>query len=353
MLTPAQQLLGRTLAKGWTVIEKIPRSAVATGGCFSEGYIVESSNGMRAYLKALDYYYALSQQDPAAVLQAMTAAYNFERELLRKCKSSRLDRIIIALDDGSISIDPGNPAGVVQYIIFELADGDIRAHIATFKAFDLAWCLRCLHHITTGLFQLHRNGIAHQDLKPSNALVFKSVGTKLGDLGRACYDGHNGPSDNYEIPGDCSYAPPELLYGQIATTWDQRRFGCDLYLLGSMVVFFFSGVSMTSLLLDQLDDSQHWQKWMGTFEEILPHIRDAFVRAMEIFLSCVPVELQSDMSITVRYLCEPDPNLRGHPLNRRNPIANQYSLERFVSAFDLLAKKAELKILTPQNVQRR
>ena len=186
--------------------------------------------------------------------------------------------------------------------------------------------------------------------------MFEGVGTKLGDLGRACYDGHNGPSYYYQIPGDCSYAPPELLYGQVATGWEQRRFGCDLYLLGSMVVFFFTCVGMTSLLLDQLDDSQHWEKWGGTFEEILPHIRDAFNKAVELFLSGIPSEIQSDMSAIVRYLCEPDPKLRGHPLNRRNPLGNQCSLERFVSALDILAKKAELKILRShraQNVQPR
>jgi serine/threonine protein kinase len=343
MLTPAQQLLGKTLTNGWKVVEKVPRSPVATGGCFSEGYIVESPNGVRAYLKALDYYEALGHPDPATVLQGMTAAYNFERELLRKCNTDRLDRVITALDDGSVSVDPGNPAGVVQYIIFELADDDVRNHIASFKAFDLAWCLRSLHHITIGVYQLHKSGIAHQDLKPSNALVFRGAGTKLGDLGRACYDGHNGPFDNHEIPGDCSYAAPELLYGQLATGWEQRRC-CDLYLLGSMVVFFFTGLSMTSLLLDQLDESQHWERWGGTFEEILPYIRDAFDKAMELVVACIPPELQADIPPVVRYLCEPDPKLRGHPLNRRNPSGSHYSLERFVSGFDLLARKAEFKI---------
>lgn len=112
------------------------------------------------------------------------------------------------------------------------------------------------------------------------------------------------------------------------------------------MVFFFTGVGITSLLLDQLDDSQHWEVWGGTFAEVLPHVRDAFSKAMEIFLACVPVELRSDLSALVRYLCEPDPQLRGHPLNRSSILGNPHSLERFVSAFDLLAKKAEYKIAT-------
>ena len=120
----------------------MPRSPVATGGCFSEGYIVESAKGVRAYLKALDYYEALSHSDPATVLQAMTAAYNFERELLQKCKTSRLDRIIIALDDGSISIDPGNPVGVVTiYYLRACGRCMFVGQMANFRSFDLALVL--------------------------------------------------------------------------------------------------------------------------------------------------------------------------------------------------------------------
>lgn len=79
--TPAQQLVGRELPNGWKVKELIGRPETSTGGHFSTSYIVYSKNGRRAFLKAMDYTKALESQDPAKELQAMTVAYNFERDL--------------------------------------------------------------------------------------------------------------------------------------------------------------------------------------------------------------------------------------------------------------------------------
>ena len=66
-----------------------------------------------------------------------------------------------------------------MYIVFELASGDIRAEIERLPNFDLAWCLRSLHNATVGVQQLHSKDIAHQDIKPSNVLVFGMDGSKL------------------------------------------------------------------------------------------------------------------------------------------------------------------------------
>jgi len=55
MNTPAQELTGIELDGGWKVLELLKRDPKATGGNFSVGYVVESSSGDRAYLKALDY----------------------------------------------------------------------------------------------------------------------------------------------------------------------------------------------------------------------------------------------------------------------------------------------------------
>jgi eukaryotic-like serine/threonine-protein kinase len=44
----------------------------------------------------------------------------------------------------------------------------------------------------------------------------------------------------------------------------------------------------------------------------------------------------------IERLCDPDLSQRGHP--RGIGRGNQYSLERYVSQLDLLAKRLELKI---------
>ena len=127
--TPAQQLVGKQLPNGWKVEELIDRPETATGGYFSTSYIVRSGNGERAFLKAMDYRKALESSDPAKALQIMTAAYNFERALLEKCKSNHLSRIVRVLDGGTLTPRKGDPSSVVQYLIFELARGDIRSFV--------------------------------------------------------------------------------------------------------------------------------------------------------------------------------------------------------------------------------
>ncbi len=228
--TAAAKLSGYTLEGGWEVVRHIDLSST-TGGCFSEAYIVKDKRGDRAFLKALDYSRALQAHDPASELQRLTESYNFERGLLQLCRSRRFDRVVSALADGKVTV-----AGeVVQYIIFELADGDLHDHADVLTELDIAWILRSLHHVATGIRQLHSQDIAHQDVKPSNVLVFNRDVSKLADLGRSARRGAHAPHDSLTIAGDATYAPPELLYGYLLPDWSARRLGCDLYLLGSMI----------------------------------------------------------------------------------------------------------------------
>jgi eukaryotic-like serine/threonine-protein kinase len=97
-LSSAQLLLGVQLPGGWTVVERLQPPNGATGGNFSTGYIVQSTGGDRAFLKAIDFSRALRSPDPARALQALTAAFNFERDVLAKCKARQLDRVAVALD---------------------------------------------------------------------------------------------------------------------------------------------------------------------------------------------------------------------------------------------------------------
>lgn len=343
MLPSAERLTGMTLDKGWRVISLIPKDPNATGGFFSKGYIVENKDGRRAFLKALDISQALRADDPAMALQVLTEAFNFEREVLIKCRDEKLDHVVIAIDDGTVRLENAMDGGVVQYLIFELADGDVRKQANLDEKFDLAWSLRSLHHVAVGLQQLHNQGIAHQDLKPSNVLVFNGTFSKIADFGRSAYKGHVPPHENYLVAGDFAYAPPELLYGYADPDWNRRRFGCDAYLLGSMAVFFFLGVGATPLLRKELAETFCWGKWGGTFDDVMPYLNDAFQRVLNTYRQSLPNALRQDLSEVVSQLCVPDPRRRGHPRNMRT--INQYSLERYISKFNLLARHAELGLL--------
>ena len=345
--TPAQKLIGKELKGNWKVEGQIERPPGATGGNFSRSYIVRSGDGERAFLKALDYKKALKSAEPAKALQAMTAAYNFERNLLEKCKSKGLSRVVRILDSGSLPSQTGDASDLVEYMILELADQDIRSYVKWGQNLDTAWTLRTVHQAAAALQQLHSAEIAHQDVKPSNVLVFKDKHSKLADLGRA-HDRHSrSPHDELPFPGDWAYAPPEYLYGHVPEDWSVRRLGCDLYLLGSLLVFFFSQVSMTQLLSKRVDNQHRWDNWRGTYSEVLTYLDHCFAQSLRELQDSVTeiqrsiqIEFAAEITGCVKQLCNPDPHLRGHPKNILYG-GNQYSLERYVSSFDLLAKKAE------------
>jgi len=336
----ARLLTGLILPGGWRVLSPVGLAPSAPGGISSQAYLVESEAGVRAFLKALDYSAAFLQREPTRALQAMMSAYLFERDLLAQCGERRLSGVVTPLASGHVRFADGPPPNVVEYLILELADGDLARMAELGERFDVAWALRALHHLARGLQQLHRLGIAHQDLKPENVLLFGEI-AKLGDLGRAARRGTSGPFDHLEIAGDLAYAPPELLYGQLDPDWDHRRLGCDLYLLGSMAAFFFTGASMTALWTAKLELRHRWQVWPSTFDEAMPYLRAAFDRAVSELAAQVPRELAAGLEAVVRQLCEPDPRRRGHPRDRTALFGNPFNLERYVAWFDRLARRAE------------
>lgn len=339
---PAEMLAGRQLDGGWTVIGRIYRNDQATGGHFSVGYHVRHESGKEGFLKALDFSECFLDQDPPRALELATTAFNFERRILRNCRDKRLSRIASAITDGTIFIPGTNYP--VSYIILEKADGDIRNFFDLEGSITHAWMLRSLHHVATGLLQLHSQRIAHQDLKPSNVLVFGGGGTKVGDLGRAADGDQTGPYDGLGIAGDKTYAPPELLYGQVDPDWTKRRLGCDLYLFGSLMFFFFGRGNVTALILSHLSEDLRPGVWADDYQTALPHVYSAFDAVMQDFLSDLETRKtlnSGEIVQLVRYLCDPDPGRRGYPRSR--PAA-QYSMERFVSRLDFLASKAELGV---------
>lgn len=344
--SPARRLLGHTLPGGWKVIELLNAGDTPAGGWFSVSYKVEHVDGHLGFLKALDYTKSLkSGMDPLRHMQNVTTAFNFERDILAECASKQMSRVVRAINEGWVDVDPTLPFGVgrVEYLIFEwAAHGDVRAQVNLMEAFDTAWALRCLHCVAVGLGQLHRRGIAHQDMKQSNVLVFDQTISKIGDLGRAVVRGQTGPSDQYKISGDRLYAPPELLYGASPEDWNGHRLGCDLYQLGSLVLFIFTGVSANAHLVSHLNPSLHFNRYKGTFAEILPLLEDAFSKVLLELSgsSALPGRLQKDLTEMTRYLCHPNPAERGHFENRRGHH-DRFDLSRFISWFERLARDAE------------
>jgi serine/threonine protein kinase len=184
-ISAVHALEGKTLSTGWKIIEKVKAKPGSTGGGFSVCYTVEK-NGQMGFLKALNILSFL-RDDKADLLIAMSEmlnTFNFEKEILTRCGNRNLSKISKLLEASQENF-PGYIAANVYYMIFEKADSDVRNHLNFKDEIDIAWKLRSLHNIATGIKQLHSIEISHQDIKPSNVFVFDSIISKLGDLGRS------------------------------------------------------------------------------------------------------------------------------------------------------------------------
>lgn len=347
-MRPAECLVGKDLHGGWHVDSFAHRPSTSTGGKFSVGYLVINADGRKAYLKALDFSAAFEQPDPARVLEDMTKAYNFERDLLAMCKDKKLRRVVTPLADGWAEVPGFGELGKVAYLIFELATGDIRNEVAKWQKFDLAWVLRSLHQSAVGLQELHSTGIAHQDLKPSNVLVFPVDGSKITDLGRSSHIQIPSKFDMLRMPGDKGYAPPEQRYGWHYSPDFSLKYIADLYHLGSLIFFFFLHCSATSAI--QLKISQKHAKEFANsdFLQDLPVFQHAFGEVIDELYTSVESfagDLTDEIVMIAQQLCEPDPRRRGDPRALAALSRPQHDLQPYVSRFDRLAHTAEMRMI--------
>ncbi len=341
----AHNLLNITLPSGWRVKSKIEKTDNQTGAFFSVCYLVEL-NGETCFLKAFDIMKFNSISLPGTsmmdVMNDMTTAYKYERDLSVYCKNKHVTKVSFVREAGEVVVS-GFSFSIVPYLIFDLAEGDIRKKLDFSSELDYAWRLKSIHDVSVALKQLHTIEVSHQDLKPSNVLVFDSE-SKIGDLGRSMCKNMDGPYNKEVFTGDWTYAPPELMYRYFENDWLKRVFATDCYLLGSLVVFYFSGISMSALLRKHIPDNYSWERWRGEFEEIVPYLENGFSNALTEFeLNITREDLKLELRGLVELLCNPFPNKRGHPKNILLS-GNSYDLERFVTKFDVLKRKAELKI---------
>lgn len=332
-------LIGKTLSNDWKVTDEIENNG--TGGFFSVGFLVEKESGEKGFMKVVNYLQAFDAPDPSFAMENLIKAFRFEKNLCMICKDKGLKRVVHAIDEG-IYRDKGLPQGLAEYLIFEMAQGDIRSHLSAQETFDTAWNLRTMHNATTGLMELHAAGIAHQDVKPSNVLVFTKQVSKVADLGSASQEKGDSPRDQLSVAGDRTYAPPELLLNFPMQDWEQRK-ACDLYLLGNLFSFLFANANMTSQIISHLGDFSEWYNQDITFEEAIPYLVNAHDSAIEEIAQSFPEEIDEDMKDILRQLTNPDPRKRGHPKEIKGK-RNTYGLQRYVSQFNLMASRAELNL---------
>lgn len=346
---PAACLAGLKLLDKWTVTEQFARPETTnegfTGGRFSFGYKAVDDDGNEVFVKALDFSGAQQRatifQEPLAdVLKTFLDEYIFERDLC--IQASKLSRIVTTLGHGNITLDENNPLNTtVYFLIYELADGDIRKHLSEID-FNDAWNLWALHDIAIGLHQLHKVGVSHSDTKPSNTLVFNKKNIKLGDLGSATTKNGISPKDNWGFSGDPIYKPINLNYRHsenLNLDWNIKRQTCDLYHLGNMAVFLFCDTNINALIEDQLDYEDHWHNYTGTFENILPTLKVSFAKALGLLATDIPQDIREDLCQMIQVLCNPDPTQRTWKTFKHRQY-DKHSLEPFIGKISSIAIKA-------------
>ncbi len=363
---PKDGLLGKTVGTGWTVVEMMTRPEGATGGNFSTGYIVER-NGNRAFLKAMDLTSALLQPADRQLnaLARVVEAIQFEGMLLQRCAEHGLTRVIRLIEQGVVETSASahdslrNATERVHVFIFELGGNDVRRTFGAPKPEDARPRIAVLHDVAVAVQQLHKAGIAHQDIKPSNVLEVSGERHKIADLGRASLVGVMGPSDSMFFPGDLTYCPPEFAYGHIPPDAVNRRFAADAYLIGSMISFMFTLQGTTTLLQQALPEHllpPRWQRdtsvaaWAGSYDDALPHLEQSMNQLRSYLEPYLPSFCRGELSEAFAQLCDPNPYRRGHP-KARAAVGGSPGLDRYVSLFDRLSKKAAIaeRLVTSQD----
>jgi serine/threonine protein kinase len=356
---PAFDLVGQTIANGWKIVERLPRAGEPgaedqTGGFFSVGYIAVKGN-KKAFVKAIDVQGVLLDRSSGKKLverlKEMSDRHTFESTILTVCKRAKLDRIVEVLASDEVDL-PNSLHGIpVPFIMFEMADGDVRKAISASDKIDAAWKFKVLHDVALGIQQLHRNDIAHQDLKPSNVLLFSDgpAKAKIGDLGRSSRRGLTAEHDGLHVPGAVSYAPPEQIFGITPERWEDRREGCDVYHLGSLAAFLFTGVGLSVYLAQALPVEMRPHLWGGQsgsdYESAVPLLKKALTEFVRDAQSQFPVWAADELAQIILCACDPDYRVRGDVAARRR-VGNPVGIDAFVSRFDRLAKSAAVKTRT-------
>lgn len=332
-------LKGKTTPGGWLIGENIDFAADHTGGHFSDCYLVEK-NGEKAFLKALDIEKFRIEQ-----VMGLMAGFQYESELLELCRAKKLGRIVQVIESDRVERDPNAPPVLrhVPFLVFELAEGDIRDSVDLSKAVSDQWRFQILHQTTLALMQLHKEQIAHQDLKPSNVLLFGADSLKLADLGRSSLRGKPAPHDSLEVAGAQNYAPFEQRYSYLREDWRERRLSVDVFHLGCLVVFAFTNICYPEYVLGKLANVYRPGIWGDSYELVIEHLQAANIEALADLSVEFPERFRADLMAIVRDLCHPDPTKRGRTGAEARINTGSLWLQRYVSRFDILEKKARIR----------
>ena len=197
--------------------------------------------------------------------EQVRAAYS---EIKRLCDASfQKHPNIVKLQGWGICLDSlekkHHAPSLMPLLILERATCDLEQLIRDAEYENISYeDLCCLSRdIGRGLEIVHRNDIAHGDMKPANILLFpaernsRSGGTKwtakLCDFGSAAIEQH-GVSVPFQKRGSYHYWPPEYWHAEnsIDAMAPESLQACDIFAYGLVVWNIFSGMPFPPLTID-------------------------------------------------------------------------------------------------------
>ena len=120
----------------------------------------------------------------------------------------------------------------------------------------------------------------------------------------------------------------------------------SIELISVLIAVLAIGVTQSGLILTSnrglRGDMAQLEHGQAKLEGLLEGLREAIT---------VRTASADELAGLVTQLCNPDPQLRGHPKNI-GYRGDRYSLERYVSIFDRLAKKAEWSLTRRDSIMR-
>ena len=123
---PVRKLVGCELKDGWEIETQRRLRVGGLGECHSVGFIAKHPDGKMAFVRVLDPTpdSSLEEDEQLKELERRLAVLNNESDLLEKCLTIRIRRVVRSLDRGSIELP--NSQNRIHYLLFELADRDLR-----------------------------------------------------------------------------------------------------------------------------------------------------------------------------------------------------------------------------------
>lgn len=335
-----KDLSGTKTSTGWSLVEKVKFDSDHTGAKYSDCYFCTHPKKGSAFLKLLD----TSRIDIRELANSILS-FEYEIDLAKLSTTEKLSRVLRLIESGYHEVDAEGAAALrsVPYLIFERGFRDARKALDDSEGAMPIWMkFSVLHQAASGIFQLHRINIAHQDVKLSNLVEMSDGVVKVADLGRSSRRGVAAPHDNEKIPGANKYAPFELSYSELSPEWNRRRLATDVFHLGCLVCVLFTDVILPLEVYSRMDAAHRPQYWGDSYQAVLPHIKKSFEQVLDEISSDLPERFQSELTVLIRDLCDPDPRTRGSRLGSASKVGTTLWLEKFVSLFNRLEKTSRL-----------